>query len=317
MAGDPEGRLLAGRARNEDAAVLRFPSGGLLVQSVDVLAPLVNDPFRFGAIAAANALSDLYAMGAEPWCALNLAFFPSACLDVEILREMVLGGLSKLEEAGAPLVGGHTVEDAEIKFGFSVTGVAYDGVFAANDGLRPDDVLLLTKPLGTGVLSTAIKAGWEGCEESEEELWKWCARLNRVGALVIRELALKAATDVTGFGLGGHVIEMARASGVTAHIELESLPLLPRALEYARNGLIPAAGHANRNHCRSWVEGASPDKALESLLFDPQSSGGLVLAVPPDKLERAEKLLLAHNEFFRRIGRVSPLPGPEKFLVVE
>ena len=317
MGHDPDGRLLAGGAFHEDAAVLRMPPGKALVQSVDVLAPLVNDPARFGSIAAANALSDIYAMGGEPWCALNIAFFPTTCLDLDILRAMAQGGLATLREAGALLVGGHTVDDAEIRFGFSVTGIVDADAIAANDGLRPGDILLLTKPLGTGILATALKAKWEGWEESEEELWRWCSRLNRWGAHVIRELGLKAATDVTGFGLGGHLLEMGRASGVSVRIDLDSLPLLPRAAEYAQNGLVPAASHANRAYCRPWTRTRAPvDDIREILLFDAQSSGGLVLAVPAGKLGSAEELLAAQGESFWRIGDVAPLHD-ESFLLVE
>ena len=316
MAQDPERRILAGRACNEDAAVLRVPPGMALVQSVDVLAPLVNDPYRFGAIAAANALSDLYAMGAEPWYALNLAFFPSACLDLEILSAISAGGQDKLREAGALLVGGHTVEDPEIKFGFSVTGFIAPDAFASNDGLRPGDLLLLTKPLGTGVLATGVKARWEGWEESEEELWRWCAHLNTAGARLIRELGLKAATDITGFGLGGHLVEMARASQCTVRLELEALPLLPRARAYAESGLIPAASHANRKHCQTMTRlPLDVDLTLESLLFDAQSSGGLVLAVPPDKLSAAQQGLREQGESFWQIGQVLPWQGEDSFLV--
>jgi len=318
MAHDPDGRLLAGKAHHEDAAVLRIPPGKALVQSVDVLAPLVHDPARFGAIAAANALSDIYAMGGEPWCALNIAFFPTSCLDLEILRAMAQGGLNTLREAGALLVGGHTVDDAEIRFGFSVTGIVDVDAVAVNDALRPGDTLLLTKPLGTGVLATALKARWEGWEESEEALWRWCSRLNKGGAHVIRELGLKAATDVTGFGLGGHLLEMARASGVNIRVGLDSLPLLPRAADYAKNGLVPAASHANCAYYRPWTRTHAPVDAIRAtLLFDAQSSGGLVLAVPADKLGRAAEMLTAQGEAFWRIGDVLPLQDEGGFLCLE
>ena len=318
MAHDPDGRLLAGKAYHEDAAVLRVPPGKALVQSVDVLAPLVNDPARFGAIAAANALSDIYAMGGEPWSALNISFFPTACLDLGILRAMAQGGLDALREAGALLVGGHTVDDPAIRFGYSVTGIVDADAVAVNDGLRPGDVLLLTKPLGTGVLATALKAGWEGREESEEELWRWCSRLNRGGAHAIRELGLKAATDVTGFGLGGHLLEMARASEVNIRVELDSLPLLPRAADYAKNGLVPAASHANRAYCRPWTRMRGPaDEIRATLLFDAQSSGGLALAVPAGKLDRAKEVLAAQGESCWRIGAVLPRGDEAGLLLVE
>jgi selenide,water dikinase len=231
---------------------------------------------------------------------------------------MAQGGADMLREAGALLVGGHTVDDAEIRFGFSVAGIVDADAIAANDALRPGDILLLTKPLGTGVLATAVKARWEGWEEGEEDLWRWCSRLNRGGAHVIRALGLKAATDVTGFGLGGHLLEMARASGVSVRIDLDSLPLLPQVAEYAKNGLVPAASHANRAYCRPWTRVRAPvDEIRATLLFDAQSSGGLVLAVPAGMRDRAEQLLAAQGDAAWRIGAVLPLHDEAAFLLVE
>ena len=311
---DLEARVLAGRACNEDAVVLRVPPGHALVQSVDVLTPVVNDAFAFGRIAAANALSDIYAMGGEPWSAMNVAFFPPALAEDDpegLLTSILRGGLDAMNEAGAVLAGGHTVQDEELKYGLAVTGVIDPEHLARNDGLRPGQVLLLTKPLGTGVLSTAVKAGWDGAAASEANLVRWCGRLNSVGGTVIRELRLSAATDITGFGLGGHALEMALASHVCVRLVATALPLLPRALEYARDGLIPAGSHRNRTHCACRTRTAQAmDEALESLAFDAQTSGGLLLAVPPDQVEAARALLLGGGDLAAVVGEVLP-PRPD------
>ena len=311
---DLEARVLAGRACNEDAVVLRVPPGHALVQSVDVLTPVVNDAFAFGRIAAANALSDIYAMGGEPWSAMNVAFFPPALAEDDpegLLTSILRGGLDAMNEAGAVLAGGHTVQDEELKCGRAVTGVIDPEHLARNDGLRPGQVLLLTKPLGTGVLSTAVKAGWDGAAASEANLVRWCGRLNSVGGTVIRELRLSAATDITGFGLGGHALEMALASHVCVRLVATALPLLPRALEYARDGLIPAGSHRNRTHCACRTRTAQAvDEALESLAFDAQTSGGLLLAVPPDQVEAARALLLGGGDLAAVVGEVLP-PRPD------
>ncbi len=311
---DLEARVLAGRACNEDAVVLRVPPGHALVQSVDVLTPVVNDAFAFGRIAAANALSDIYAMGGEPWSAMNVAFFPPALAEDDpegLLTSILRGGLDAMNEAGAVLAGGHTVQDEELKYGLAVTGVIDPEHLARNDGLKPGQVLLLTKPLGTGVLSTAVKAGWDGAAASEANLVRWCGRLNSVGGTVIRELRLSAATDITGFGLGGHALEMALASHVCVRLVATALPLLPRALEYARDGLIPAGSHRNRTHCACRTRTAQAvDEALESLAFDAQTSGGLLLAVPPDQVEAARALLLGGGDLAAVVGEVLP-PRPD------
>lgn len=297
--------MLAGRALNEDAAVLVVPSGKAIVQTADVLAPIVNNARDFGRVAAANALSDVYAMGGEPWCAMCLAFFPPCLEDVEEDAVSILkGALETMTEAGAVLAGGHTVQDEELKFGLAVTGVIDPDKIARNDGLRPGRILLLTKPLGVGVLATGVKARWDYAEESEAEIIRWCAKLNKAGAEAIRALGLEAATDITGFGLGGHALEMAEASGVSVEIFASKLPLLPHALEYARDGLIPAGAYSNQAFCASktiWPE--NMDKALLSLIFDPQTSGGLLLAVPPEKVADAQKILLADGSLARQVGR--------------
>ena len=305
---DLEQRVIAGRARNEDAVVVRMPAGKAIVQTVDILAPIVNDAFWFGRIAACNALSDVYALGGQPWCAMNVAFFPT-CLtenDTEnILANILRGGMDALEEAGAVLAGGHTVQDDELKYGMAVTGIIDPDHVAANDKLRPGLRLLLTKPLGTGILATGVKARWDDHEESEALLQRWCGRLNRIPGEAIAHFRIPAATDITGFGLGGHLLEMAQASGVCVSLQTEALPLLPHALEYARMGLIPAGSHLNRTHCAPAVDVASSvDEAVESIVFDAQTSGGIVLAVPGEELATVRDWLEARGEMAVEIGEV-------------
>lgn len=312
--------MLAGRALNEDAAVLVVPSGKAIVQTADVLAPIVNNARDFGRVAAANALSDVYAMGGEPWCAMSLAFFPpdlAAKENDHILIDILQGAMDALRDAEAVSAGGHTVQDDELKFGLAVSGIIRPGHIARNDGLEPGQKLLLTKPLGTGILATAVKAHWEYAEESEKEIERWCGRLNKVGGSVIRELDLKAATDITGFGLGGHVLEMARASGVTVELHLQELPLLPHVLEYARDGLIPAGSHANQRFFAPHVEiPAGADEALVSVVFDAQTSGGLLLAVPPKLVDEAKELLLAGGDLAAEIGVVRRRQADDKELIL-
>lgn len=315
-----EGRLLAGRAYNEDAAVLSVPPGKAIVQTADVLAPVVNDARSFGRIAAANALSDVYAMGGEPWCAMSLAFFPPALAadgSDDTLVSVLEGSYEALHEAGAVLAGGHTVQDEELKFGLSVTGIIDPDKIARNDGLVPGQALILTKPLGVGILATAVKAGWDFAEQSEAEIIKWCGKLNKAGARAIRDLGLKAATDITGFGLGGHALEMARASKVSVELFSSSLPMLPHVLDYAGDGLIPAGTHANQKFCAPeslWP--GDMNKAILSMIFDAQTSGGLLLAVPQNKIEAARKILMAGGDLAAEIGCVEKARPDGKKLII-
>lgn len=291
-----------------------------VAQTSDVLAPIVNDGRQFGRIAAANALSDVYAMGGRPWCAMCLAFFPPLLAADEAdstLTEILEGAFEKMEEAGAALAGGHTVQDEELKFGLAVTGIIDPARIARNDGLMPGQRLLLTKPLGIGILATAVKARWDYAAESEAEIIRWASRLNAAGAEVIRSLGLTAATDVTGFGLGGHALEMARASQASVVLDAQALPILPHVLEYARDGLIPAGTHANQKFCAaSAVWPKDMDKALLSVIFDAQTSGGLLLAVPGEKVGEARAMLLEKGELAAEIGRVEPLASPKAHLII-
>jgi len=298
---------LTGARDSEDAAIVRFPPGKALVQTVDFFTPIVNDPFRFGRIAAVNSLSDVYAMGGEPYAAMNIVCFPIKKMDKGILREILRGGLDAMAEAGAVLAGGHSVEDDEIKYGLSVSGTVDADNFASNRGMRPGDVLILTKPLGTGVLATALKGDMGDPVLLENILFRWAGRLNKVGGAVVRDLGLRAATDVTGFGLGGHLLEMAGASRVAVDLALSHVPFLPEAVEFASMGMIPAGSFANRNFCLKNVQAAKGvDPILLDLVFDAQTSGGMLLAVPEDLVDTARDMLLAGGDMAEVVGRAVP-----------
>ncbi len=286
------------------------------MQTVDFFTPIVNDPWRFGQIAASNALSDVYAMGGEPYSAMNIVCFPAKTMDMAVLREILRGGLDKVREAGAVLAGGHSVQDTEIKYGLAVSGLIDPERIATNAGLQPGDRLLLTKPLGTGVLSTAIKADFGDAQALEDLLYTWAARLNTAGGRVIAELGLRAATDVTGFGLGGHLLEMARASGVAIALRLADIPFLEEAVELAGMGMTPAGSFANKGFCaRSAKVAAGADDILVDLVFDAQTSGGLVLAVKDDQVARAREMLLAAGDLAAEIGCVLPEQGAERLML--
>ncbi len=322
MPPDPEGRIVHGFSNNEDAVLVASPPAGMaLVQTVDILGPIGNSARLFGQTAAANALSDVYAMGGIPWSVMNVAAFPSPekpeDAPISVLAEIITGAMEKVAEAGAVLAGGHTLDDEFIKFGLAVTGAVDPAKAARNDSLSPGDVLILTKPLGTGILATAIKAKWPGFEEAEQEMYRWTTRLNAHGAEVIRAMGLKAATDITGFGLGGHVLEMARGSGVTAELDSAALPFMEQAEELASFGLIPAGTYRNRDHCACRCTVAeSADELRATLVFDAQTSGGLLLAVPEARVQEACERLTALGEQAAVVGRILPLRDRKEQLVI-
>jgi len=301
--GDP--RVLVGTKDCEDAAVLTFPPGRALVQTLDFFTPIVDDPYRFGQIAAANALSDVYAMGGEPYCAMNIVCFPIKQVPKTVLAAILKGGMDKISEAGAMLVGGHSLEDEEIKYGLSVTGTIDPDRVASNRGLRPGDTLVLTKPLGTGILATAIKGEWDGAEAMEEEVYQWAARLNATAGEAIRKFGIIGATDVTGFGLGGHLLEMAQASKVAVRVEAGVVPIMNSVLELASMGLIPSGTFANRSFCsHSVVVHPDVEQVRVDLIFDAQTSGGMILSVPSERLEDVCDFLGARGEQASIIGSV-------------
>jgi selenide,water dikinase len=264
----------------DDAGVYRIGPNLALVETVDIITPLVDDPFTFGRIAAANALSDVYAMGGKPVTAMNLVFFPACSLDGGILRQILAGGLSAVQEAGACLVGGHTVEDDELKYGLAVTGLMDPERVVRNSTARPGDRLILTKPVGSGIVATAVKADMAEAAVVEE-VGRWLCLLNRQAAELMMAHAPSAATDVTGFGLLGHLCEMAAGAGVTMRLRAGSIPLFPSVPELIADGLVPAGCYRNRDHYAPRIRTGSVPEELLLALCDPQTSGGLLMAFAP------------------------------------
>jgi selenide,water dikinase len=269
-----------GRETSDDAGVYRLSEDVALVQTIDFITPVVNDPYDFGRIAAANALSDVYAMGGRPITAMNIVCFPVKSMDKAILKEVLRGGLEKIHEAGAVLLGGHSVEDPEIKYGLSVTGVVHPDRVLTNAGVMPGDALILTKPIGTGVLATAVKAGLVSLE-AERRAIETMAALNRKAAEIMAEYPVNGCTDVTGFGLLGHALEMATGSKVAITIFAENVPLLPEVSDSVRMGLVPAGSFSNRNFCGHHIrQPKAIDPVLLDILADTQTSGGLLISLP-------------------------------------
>ncbi len=285
----------------DDAGYVPF-GGGLLLQSVDFFPPIVDDPYRFGQIAAANALSDVYAMGGEPLTAMNLVGFPGS-LDLGILREILAGGQSKIEESGARLCGGHSVQDEEPKYGLSVTGFVEEDRVVRNVGARIGDALVLTKPLGFGILTTALKRDLVSESEIEEAV-EAAATLNKGACAALREVAVSAATDVTGYGFLGHLSEMLEASALGAVVRGSEVPVWERAISLAAEGCYPGGLKNNREYLGDRV---TPDGVgLEDLLplYDPQTSGGLLVAVPEERAPALVRALAERDAVAAVVGEV-------------
>lgn len=277
-----------------------------MIQTVDFFTPIVDDPYTFGQIAAANALSDVYAMGGEPKVALNIVGFPN-CLNPEILGEILKGGADKVKEAGAVLVGGHSIQDNEPKYGLCVSGFVHPDKMYKNYGCRPGDILVLTKQIGCGIVNTAVKAGMAS-SMAIQETQKVMASLNRKAKEAASSYKIHACTDITGFGLLGHCVEMASASNVTFEIEASEVAYIEEAVQYAKMGLIPAGAYKNREHCENEVYFADVEEVYEDLLYDPQTSGGLLFSISE---EEADAFLTELNESkldtkVSVIGRVLP-----------
>jgi selenide, water dikinase len=272
--------LIVGTGTSDDAGVYKISDTLALIQTVDFFTPIVDDPYQFGRIAAANALSDVYAMGGRPLTAMNIVCFPAKEMDKAILKQILKGGVEIIHEAGAVLAGGHSVEDPEIKYGLSVTGLVHPDKVLTNAGSQPGDSLVLTKPLGTGIITTAIKAGMAPAG-LEEKIIGIMAALNKRAAESMENFHVNACTDITGFGLLGHTLEMAQASRVEIHLMSREVPMLPEALEFAAMGLVPEGTHANRNFCANALQ-TSPDldEVLLDVLADAQTSGGLLISTP-------------------------------------
>ena len=280
---------MVGVETSDDGAVYKISEDLAMIQTLDFFPPMVDEPYVFGQIAAANALSDIYAMGGEPRLALNIVAYPN-CLGSEILGEILAGGASKVKEAGAVLAGGHSINDEEPKYGMSVTGFVHPDKIWKNAGARPQDVLILTKALGVGILNTAVKAEMASPEE-KKAAQESMTYLNKTAMEVFCQFPIHCCTDVTGFSLAGHALEIAKASQVSLEIFTDKLPILPGVLDYGAMGLVPEGTYRNKAYqkAEAFLDEKIPE-AMEDLLFDPQTSGGLLAAVP---VEEGEKLLTA------------------------
>ncbi len=299
-------RVLVGYNTADDAGVIRLSDELALVQTVDFFTPIVDDPYTFGQIAAANALSDVYAMGGKPFSALNIVGFPKDLFPIEVLAAILQGGQDKAAEADTPILGGHTVSDPELKYGLAVTGLIHPGRILTNAGARPGGVLVLTKPIGTGTITTALKAG-KGTPEMEAEVCRSMAALNRAAAEVCQRIGVDAVTDITGFGLLGHALEMAEASAVGLVLRNDTVPLFAAAVATTAAGFVPGGTRANLLHVQPQVdfrERISPEQRL--LLCDPQTSGGLLIAVAEEK---AFELVRAGREEGLRMAVIGEVTG--------
>jgi len=271
--------------RAEDAGVYKLTDELAIIETLDFFTPIVDDPYSFGQVAATNALSDVYAMGGRPLTAMNIVCFPIKTLDISVLKDILRGGLEKVHEAGAIVVGGHTVEDDELKYGLSVTGVIHPAKVVLNTGARAGDKLILTKPLGTGIISTAIKGGVADAS-AEAKIIKSMTTLNRKAAELMQEVGVHAGTDITGFGLLGHASEMIDRTDAGIVIHSAAVPSFTEARKFAEMGMIPGGLHRNRDYRADMVtvESTVPDY-LADILFDPQTSGGLLISVASDKAD--------------------------------
>lgn len=307
--------LIVGLETSDDAAVYKINEELAIIQTLDFFTPVVDDPYTFGQIAAANSLSDVYAMGGEPKMAMNIVCFPN-CLSPDILAEILKGGYDKVKESGAIIVGGHTVEDEEPKYGLSVTGFVHPDKVLANNSAKPGDVLIITKPIGIGIINTAIK-GEIADKATYDEAVKNMATLNKYAKEAIdRAGGANSLTDITGFGLIGHALEMAMGSDVTIKLNHKNIPIVPNALEYAGMGLIPAGAYANRNHTGDNVYiNENVPKDIEDVLFDPQTSGGLLVSIPKEKANKLMEELKSTPTEFGIIGEVCE--KGKQYVVVE
>jgi selenide,water dikinase len=298
-------RVLLGLEARDDAAVYALRKDLALVQTVDFITPIVDDPYAFGAIGAANALSDIYAMGARPVTALNIVAFPIRSLPLATLQEILRGAAETVAEAGAAIVGGHTIDDLEPKFGLAVAGLAHPDRIVRKAGGRPGDALILTKPLGTGILTTALDRRLIG-EEDLREAVAVMRNLNRAAAEAMLEVGVHACTDVTGFGLLGHLHELAEASSVSAHVSLKQIPVLPGVWDLARRDAVPGGSRNNQRYLMehvTWGEGIKPEEQV--VLCDAQTSGGLLVAVSPRRRSRLVAALRKRGVLAAEIGKLT------------
>lgn len=297
-------RALVSSNTVDDAGVYMIDDGTAVVFTTDFFTPVVDDPRDYGRIAAANALSDVYAMGGKPLIALNIVCFPDGDLPTSVMTEILLGGHEKVSEAGAVILGGHSVSDRELKYGLAIVGTIDPAMIVTNASASPGDALALTKPVGTGVLSTALKH--ERLEPGIlDEMTTLMARLNRAASEAMLAAGASAATDVTGFGLAGHAIEMADAGGVTLEIDVGEVPLITGAAETLADGFAPGGLMTNQNYYDAYLSASdSVDREVLPLMFDPQTSGGLLVSLPPASVGPFEDALEDRGEKGWVIGRV-------------
>ncbi len=302
--------VLVGTSTSDDAAAFRLDAQQAILQTLDFITPIVDDPYDYGQIAAANSISDIYAMGGKPLFALNIVCFPSKKIPLDVLGRILQGGADKAREAGIPIIGGHSVEDAEPKYGLVVTGVAHPGRILTNAGAQPGDVLILTKPIGSGILSSAWKRG-KLTPAGQQSVTRTMATLNRTAAEALEGLAVHALTDVTGFGLVGHLSEMMAGSGTTAQVSAGKVPLLDEVWNLASAGVYPGGAKRNLDQFGgrvTWPEGSND--VLQVVLADPQTSGGLLIAVAAADAPRlVERLQAANTLAAALIGEVSASTG--------
>jgi len=307
--------LIVGLERADDAGVYKVTDDIAIIQTVDFITPVVDDPYWFGQIAAANALSDVYAMGGVPKTAMNLVAFPLKDMDMSVLRQIIQGGLDKMKEADVVLVGGHSVEDIELKYGLSVTGFIHPDRILTKKNLKAKDQLILTKPLGTGIINTAIKGGLAS-EKVIEKVTRLMATLNRDAAEIMTDYPVHACTDITGFGLLGHIAEMVVDSELGIEIRVDKIPIITEAIEYATMGMVPAGAYRNREFREPMVEiSSSVPLFVQDVLFDPQTSGGLLICVEKESADDLVKSLKKNRiNDAAVIGEV--LSGPAGRIVV-
>lgn len=306
--------LIVGIETSDDAAVYKISEDTALIQTVDFFTPVVDDPYTFGQIAATNSLSDIYAMGGEPKLAMNIICFPT-CLSPTVMAEILRGGYDKVVEANALLIGGHTVEDEEPKYGLSVSGFIHPSEVLKNSNAKVGDILILTKPIGIGIINTAIKAQLSD-KETYDSAVRTMTTLNKFAKDAMIKVGANSCTDVTGFGLLGHTLEMAEGSNVTIKLYSDKIPVIPKAVEYAQMGLVPAGAYSNMGFIGDKVGfNDRVTQEMQDILFDPQTSGGLLISVEANKADDLLKLLENSPTQYGLIGEV--IEKQEKYILVE
>ena len=300
----------------DDAGVYQLTDDLAIIQTIDYFTPIVDDPYAFGQIAVANALSDVYAMGGKPLTAMNVVCFPSKSMDISVLKDILTGGLDKMREAGVVLLGGHSVDDAELKYGLSVTGTVHPQRLVTNSGAKVGDKLILTKPLGTGIISTALKAGVVG-KETLEKITRCMTTLNDKASELMQEVGVHACTDVTGFGLIGHACQLAQSSQVGIELHLASVPYFPEVIDFAQKGLCPGGLYRNKDYYSNRVRfvNAVPEY-MQHILFDAQTSGGLLISLTSEAAELlVDKLRKVSLQDIAIIGEV--VTEPKGMIIVK